>query len=305
MAAQIKLFQQLVWLVDTIYSAGRISRPEIDRRWLQSSYNENHEEEYGERNFHRHRKAISELFGIEIICNRTTDEYMIAGKNDLEEDGMRAWLVDTFAVNNVVNLAGDMRERIIFERIPEGTRYLSTIVGAMKKGHKLQVTYRRFGQEPHTFLAAPYCLKVFKQRWYLVAKSDDHSDEKYPRVYALDRVQSIEETAHKFRMPKSFSPDKFFAAQFGVDRSLTKAEVVRVKVSASAANYIRSLPIHATQMELERNADHSVFRFHLAPTYDFIQELRKHGSYLEVLSPEWLRSRFREESRALSSLYSD
>ena len=33
MAAQNKLFQRLIWLVDTIYRAGRISREEINRRF--------------------------------------------------------------------------------------------------------------------------------------------------------------------------------------------------------------------------------------------------------------------------------
>ena len=40
MAAQSKLFQRLIWLVDTIYSAGHISRDEIDHRWCSARYNE-------------------------------------------------------------------------------------------------------------------------------------------------------------------------------------------------------------------------------------------------------------------------
>lgn len=33
MAAQIKLFHRLFWLLDTIYSAKQISLPQIDKRW--------------------------------------------------------------------------------------------------------------------------------------------------------------------------------------------------------------------------------------------------------------------------------
>lgn len=40
MAAQNKLFQRLIWLVDTIYSAGEIAREEIARRWVGSPYDE-------------------------------------------------------------------------------------------------------------------------------------------------------------------------------------------------------------------------------------------------------------------------
>jgi len=304
MAAQNKLFQRLIWLVDTIYSAGSITRDEIDRRWSHSSYNDTHATEYGERNFHRHRDAVMEMFGIEIVCNHTTKEYSLASMGDLEESGVRSWLIDTFAINNMVNIAGDMKDRIVFERIPEGTRYLSTIVSAMKEEHKLLVTYQRFGHpEPHSFLVAPYCLKVFKQRWYMVAKPDDHPEEADPRVYALDRVKDICATDKPYRMPKDFKPSKFFEAQFGVDRRITEAEKIRVKVQATAADYIRTLPIHGSQFELEKNDEYTIFGYYVAPTYDFIQELRKHGSYLEVLEPEHLKEEFKAESDALRKIY--
>ena len=142
------------------------------------------------------------------------------------------------------------------------------------------------------FLLDPYCLKVFKQRWYLVGKPEDHPEEHDPRVYALDRVKDIAVTDKEFKIPRDFKPTKFFEAQFGVDRRLTEAEKIRVKVSAATANYIRTLPIHGSQFELEKNDQYSIFGFYVAPTYDFIQELRKHGQTLEVLEPAHLRETF-------------
>ena len=40
MAAQNKLFQRMIWLVNTIYSAGEIAREEIDCRWVGSPYDD-------------------------------------------------------------------------------------------------------------------------------------------------------------------------------------------------------------------------------------------------------------------------
>ena len=306
MAAQNKLFKRLIWLVDTIYSAGHITRDEIDRRWARSSYNDDHDPDYGERNFHRHKDAVYDMFGIEIVCNRTTKEYYLANMGDAERGGVRSWLIDTFAINNMVNLAGDMQDRILFERIPEGTRYLSSIVSAMKENRKLMVTYQRFDRpEPHTFLLVPYCLKVFKQRWYLVGKPDDHPEETNPRVYALDRVKEICVVDKEGRAPHNFNAEAFFANQFGVDRRLTQPEKIRVKVTALAANYLRTLPIHGSQFELEKTDDYSIFGYYVAPTYDFVQELRKHGSNLEVLEPEHLREEFKQESARLGQMYWD
>ena len=104
-------------------------------------------------------------------------------------------------------------------------------------------------------------------------------------------------------MPKDFKASKFFANQFGVDRRKTEAERIRVKMSAFDANYMRTLPIHGSQFELEKNEEYSIFGFYVAPTYDFIQELRKFGSTLEVLEPEHLREEFAKEATELGKIY--
>lgn len=306
MGAQNKLFHRLIWLIDTVYSAGSIKIADIDRKWARSPYNDGGEDEYGARNLHRHREAIAALFGIEIVCDRTTNEYSIASKGALEGEGVRAWLVDTFAVNNMVNMAGGMTDRILFENIPEGRRYLSTIVSAMKDEHKLFVSYQGFNRpEPHSFLLSPYCLKVFKQRWYLVGKPDDHPEESEPRVYALDRVKDMATTDHRFNLPKDFKASLFFRGHYGVDRRIENAEKIVIKMDDFEANYIRTLPLHDSQVEMRKEGEFAYFSFFVAPTIDFVQELRKFGSKLEVLEPQHLRDEFREDLKKQKALYKE
>ena len=304
MAAQNKLFQRLIWLADTVYSAKHITMDEIDSRWSKSPYNNDHESRYGKRNFSRHKDTIAELFGIEIVCDRSTNTYSINDVSRASGSDVRAWIINTFALNNLTNISAGMRERVIFEEIPEGMRYLSIIINAMKDNRKLVMSYQGFKRtEPHTFLLDPYCLKVFKQRWYLVGKPEDHPEEKEPRVYALDRVKDLAVTDKPFHLPAAFKPATFFENQFGIDRSKTKAEKIRVKVSAYDANFLISLPLHASQRVVESNDEYTVFEYRLAPTYDFIMELRKFGSKMEVLAPESLREEFAREARQLSKLY--
>ena len=64
-----------------------------------------------------------------------------------------------------------------------------------------------------------------------------------------------------------------------------------------------TLPIHSSLFELEQNDEYSIFGFYVAPTYDFIQELRKFGSALEVLEPVHLRDEFKEKSENLAKMY--
>ena len=44
MGAQNKLFTRMIWLIDTVYSAGHIKMAEIDRKWARSAYNDAGEE---------------------------------------------------------------------------------------------------------------------------------------------------------------------------------------------------------------------------------------------------------------------
>ena len=302
-----ELFQRYLWLIDIVHSAGEISRDEINRRWVNSPYNYDHEPEYAERSFHRHRDAILELFGIEIVCDKHKNIYKIANIDEMDTNGLRSWLVDTFAIQNMVNLSGDLKGRILFERIPEGSRYLSKIASAMLESRQLLFTYQGFTRpEPHTFFLAPYCLKVFNRRWYLVGKPEDHPEEDEPRVYALDRVKEIVSTDKPFKLPRNFSAVDFFEGYFGVDRTAKyKPQLIRVKVSASTANYLRTLPLHSSQVEQERTDEYSIFTFFIAPTYDFVQELRKQGPELQIIEPHDLRDRFINELQSSIDRYKD
>ena len=58
-----------------------------------------------------------------------------------------------------------------------------------------------------------------------------------------------------------------------------------------------TLPFHGSQFELERNDEYSIFGFYVAPTYDFIQELRKFGSTLEVLEPAICETNSKKKAR--------
>jgi len=104
-------------------------------------------------------------------------------------------------------------------------------------------------------------------------------------------------------MPRSFKPEEFFKNQLGIDRTTTVPEDVRVKVKAYDAKFLRSLPLHHSQTEVEQNDQFSIFTYHIALTYDFIMELRKFGSALEVLEPASLRDKFATEVDQLKALY--
>ena len=297
------LFNRYIWLVDNILRAGErgITLEEINRRWTRSQYNETGEN-YPERSFHRHKNAIKEMFDIDIECDKRTGCYSIANADDMNQGGVRTWLLNTFAVNNLINESHHLKRRILFEEIPSGQRFLTTIIEAMRDGLIVMLTYQSFSRkEPSTFEVHPYCVKVFKQRWYLVAYSPWYDAM---RIYALDRVFDVETTETHFKLPKNFDAKEYFADAFGiiVDENY-KVERVEVKVMGRQREYLRTLPLHSSQRETETTDDYSVFTFRLRPTFDFQQELRRYGSAVEVLSPQWLREDFAAETARIAEIY--
>ena len=295
------LFNRYIWLVDVIYRTQKITFEEINERWMRTEMSNG--EEIPLRTFHNWRKAIEEIFDINIECNKRGGYYYyIENADDMEKGGVRNWLLNTFAVNNLINESHHLKQRILFEEIPSGRKFLTPIIEAMRDNLVLHFSYQSYWwNEPKEIEAEPYCVKVFKLRWYVVAYN---RLKKGLRIYALDRICELQISETLFKYPKDFDPEAYFDASFGiiVDEEYD-IETVRIKVYNNQDKYLQALPLHHTQKEVETTECYSVFEYFLRPTYDFQQELLSHGSSIEVLSPLWLRDEFKEQTKQMQEIY--
>jgi len=295
------LFECYIWLVNTI-ARGPISRAEIDDKWARASVNDYKTDSIPECTFHRWRNNVQLLFDVSIKCN-TYGEYYIEDGNNLSNDDWRNRMLNLFAVNSLLKDCKELRSQILYEPVPSGEKFLSNVVEAMRDKVLLQMTYQSFSKtEPSTYPVAPYCLKMFKQRWYMLAYSP-RKDKTL--IYSLDRIHALELTNEKYALPKGFDAEFFFRNTYGVSGMEKEPETVEIKIEAYQANFLRTLPLHPSQEEIERQEQYSIFRYNVVPTFEFIQELRKHGSILEVLQPQWLRDDFRKDLEYQLSKYQE
>ena len=295
-------FRQYIWLADIIYSAGHITREDINRKWRGNSLvNPDETLEIPERTFHNWKHAIEDLFELSIECDRRTGKYYIENVDQMDKNDVRTWLVNTFAIKDMMADAQQIKSQILFEDAPSGMRFLTTIIEAMRDHLRLEITYQPFYKShPSTFIVDPYCVKMYEQRWYVLAASDWF---KTPRTYALDRLLDIKVTDEKFKLPKYFDAETYFRSVVGVSGMEEKPEKVRIKVYDYQVQYTRTLPIHASQKEVETADGYSIFEYNLVPNYEFRLELRQHMSAIEVLEPEYLRIEMREEAKKLMRMY--
>lgn len=293
------LFNCFIWLLNTI-ARGPISRAAIDEKWAHSSVNEYKQDYLPESNFHRWKSTVEMLFDVHIKCN-AYNEYYIEEASDLRGADLRLHLLNLMSIDSLLKDSKELSDQILFEPIPSGEKFLAPIIEAMRDKTAIEMTYQSFTrQKPATFIVEPYCLKVFKQRWYMLAYSPGLDKT---MIYSLDRVHAVESTKQKYKLPKGFNAEEYFKNTYGVTGTDEVPEDIEICIDAMQANYLRTLPLHSSQEEIERNDDYSIFRFHIVPSYEFLQELRKYGSDVEVISPESVRAEFREDTESLYRIY--
>ena len=301
------LITKYVWVIETIYRRKKISFKELNERWLNDEISQG--KEIPKRTFDNWRYVIGDMFGIDIV-NENCGEYRYYIENvaDINRNGLRSWLYNTFCVSNALANSKSLKNRILLEYVPSGQEYLQTIINAMKENRVLNMTYHSYWKdEEKNFDVEPFCVKLFRQRWYMVARSTySYYYEKGPRIYSLDRIQDLQIKDEKFEMPKGWDANEYFDGCFGViaDQRID-IQTVKLKVAAGQANYIRDLKIHDSQKEIEQNEEYSIFKYYLRPSFDFQQELLKNGAEMEVLEPLWLRKEIADQTRRMWNHYKE
>ena len=282
-------FRQYIWLVNTIYRSKRISRKHIEHLWIEDDLNDRRP--LTRPTFIRLKEAIENMFGIIIECERKNGyQYYISNPEVLKNNSTPTWMLQTLTVNNVLIDSLSIKDRLVLEEIPEGMEHLQIIIKAIKNNHVLSVGYQKFNDpKGYSTTIEPYCLKVFRQRWYLLGNNT--TNKKELQIYALDRITHLEETSKTFELDPDFNASEFFKNYFGVFIG-EEREPVRIVLRAygKMIPLLRTLPKHHSQKEISTEKDYSDFEYLMAPTFDFKQEILKEGPDLEVLEPSSLRN---------------
>lgn len=253
--------------------------------------------------FYRWRRAIYSQFGISIECQEVGGYlYYISNPENIDEDELKKWMLDSFSVGNLIGENLSLKDRILVDQIPSGRDHLTTILEAMKENRVVEIVYKAFTySHAYRFQVEPLCVKLHENRWYMLG----HNIAKDTIcLYGLDRIESVEVTDQTFKLPKDFSAVDFFSNYFGIvcDETVAPQRIV-IRASAEHAPYLNSLPLHHSQRLIEDTGEYADFELYLSPTYDFIMKLLQAGAMIEVLKPDSLRKEVRGWVSDLHELY--
>lgn len=296
-------FKSYIWLLETLQSRGPLTLQEIKDLWTRSSVNEDGKE-LATRTFSNHVAAIADIFGIDIVCDRRNNKYSIENSEDMDGQGIKAWMLDALSLNSLLNESAGMKSRIFFENVPSSHQFLTTIIQAIRDNRKLKVRYQGYQmKEKMTYDLEPYFIREFKRRWYLYGHKEYDGDTK-PHMYALDRMLEVEILQDTFKMPEDLDAKAWFQSLYGIRKyDDMKSQQVLLKVYGKQVRYFRSLPLHSSQEEVETHKGYSIFAYNLAPDYDLKQDILSFGDSVEVMEPASLRSSLHEIVSKLFSYY--
>ena len=296
--------KKCLYLINLMERKGPMTLREINDYYQYSTLYEG--EEIQPRTFLRYKDYIDETFPCHIDFNQRTGKYELHRHQALygEDDSLYDYLLSAYHIEGMTELALKHREKIMLTEAPTGVENVQIILEAIDKKRGIECDYYSFNKKTvkHQLLI-PYFLRTWEQRWYLVAEPDNHHHGQ--SLFALERMDNICLTKEKMLPSSDIKIEDYFDGSFGINHSDDqKPEVIRIKVFGQQVEYIRHLPIHESQNEVEETEEWSIFEYRLVPCCNFYQQLLWHRERLEVLEPLHVRDEMKNTIEKMLEYYS-
>ena len=296
--------KKCLYLINLMERKGAMTLKEINDCYEYSSLYEG--DEFLPRTFLRYREYIEETFPCYIDFNQRTGKYELHRHQALygEDDSLYDYLLSAYHIEGMTELALKHRDKIILTEAPTGVENVQVILEAIDKNRGIECDYYSFNRQTvkHQLLI-PYFLRTWEQRWYLVAEPDNHHHG--ISIFALERMDNIMLTKEKMVPTHKIISEEYFDGSFGVNHSDDQIpERILIKVYSTQAEYIRALPIHESQKEIEKTDEWSIFEYRLVPCFNFYQQLLWHRERLEVLEPLHVRDEMKKTIEKMLEHYS-
>lgn len=163
----------------------------------------------------------------------------------------------------------------------EGKTFISDLYNAITYKKVVAIEYKNFKKENSTiYELSPYHLKQYNKRWFLFGKSPNF--ETLTNL-ALDRIISIKETDKNFE-ETNIDFDEYFDDVVGVTIPNSPIETIKIKIIESLVPYIRTKPLHPTQIYKFEDNSHRI-TLKVIPNYELESLLLSYGESLQVLEP--------------------
>lgn len=171
---------------------------------------------------------------------------------------------------------------------------------AVLRRDQLRVAYRKPNGRRSKHVFDPFTLVLYRDAIYVLGRSDRH---KKPIYLAADRIEEVEKTKKKFRLPKDYDPEKLTRDGFGIWSG--KESEISLRLTGRAAEQIPERFRHRTRKINRTQAGDVLLQITLNGWQEFAWWILSWGGEVEVLGPPDLRAYVAAEVRAAAALYAE
>ena len=293
-------FKRYTWLIELLNNFDGVTFEDIDDAWQDAEDLNPEGKPLPLKTFYNHIRAIKSIFDIDVDYSRKDKKYRVRTQNAASSGHMQKSLMSMLSLSATMDKYKGLSGRILYEEEPHVfPEWIRKIMYAMDHNKRIRLEYKKYGDDNSTFrILSPYCLKMFRRRWYLLAK-----EGKELKTFALDdRTLGVEEMNSSFELPKDFDAEAYFKDAFGIRTSSPK--IVVIKAFGREADYLRSTPLHPSQKEEESVDGYTIFSLFLGiDAWEFYQELLSHGDRIEILEPKSLRKDISDKIEQMRAIY--
>jgi len=271
-------------------------------------------EDYSESSFERDKKDINEQYGISIRYNKRRNGYCIDLNEEDEDITDFKGFLDLLErrervefVNQTLTGVRAIGRYLQLEKNPNfsGTSHLPLLWEAMRAQRVIAFRYSAYAQTPvpaQLRLVEPGLLFEYKNRWYLDGWDINKNEV---RTFGLDRMTDLQLTDKLISQKRNHQYRAMRQHVIGVNSAPNDAPVrVVIRLTALQANYLQSLPLHASQRALPQSSPEYVdFELMVVLNKELEIEILGMAEAVEVLEPVELREKIKRRIEATIQKY--
>lgn len=248
--------------------------------------------EVSKRTIERDFEAIRNEFGVEITFNRSKSGYFIDQENSVNIESFLRFLEIVSTAELLTESLQDSKETLNYISFDKGgglkgIELLRPLLQATKEHRKMSFRHFNFQTEKfRKYTMSPYLLKEYQNRWYVVGVVSGINEM---RTFGVDRIEELEIKDEFFKADPKLNPQERFNDAIGVVYSTSEKQRVILSFVPSQGYYVKSLPLHSSQLVLIDNEEEYRIEIKVVPNYELIQLILMNNDKVKIIEPAWLK----------------
>lgn len=290
--AKQEYFYRYIFIIRKLQSQPYLSFEDM-MRFLESSLrrtNSDPDKDYtgmSRRTFQRDIKDIKQLFGFEILFDRSRQGYYI----DEREGGSlseQLRILETMEIMTALHFSMGLKAGMLLEkRQAEGSNLLHELLISIEQRTEVRFYYEKYENPDHRErIVWPLILKEFRYRWYLAGMDKEKQEV---RIYALDRIRNLSVSGSRFQINDGHKAHiEMLGHSYGITRQEGLPQQVVLSFTPIQGRYIKSLPLHNSQDIIIDNEQELRISLQVYISPELLMDLMSFGCEVQVMEPSGL-----------------